>query len=242
MAISRYFRLWFGEGITGVILFTTVVVFFGQVIEKQFAGTSHLEELLALSNTTLENGTYWQFLTFGWLHSTSIIIHIFFNLLMLRFLGPLLEQDLGKTFFTFLYLGGLASSGFLCLILNINDEVKLVGASGAVFALLLAAGTLYRDEPVKALLLLVIPIKTRLGRLAWTMFFIEFIFLFVSVLIPFSEARRILPDNIWGQIIEVLFWGVSHAAHIGGALFGWLAVISIASKRNSFFDPSLPPP
>ncbi|GAB3594159.1 hypothetical protein GCM10027446_17610 [Angustibacter peucedani] len=82
----------------------------------------------------------WRFLTAAFLHSTSFIPHIAFNMLVLYQVGPYLEERLGAVRYLALYLvsafGG--SVGYLALA---DPQVPsswygaVVGASGAVFGL-----------------------------------------------------------------------------------------------------------
>ena len=48
----------------------------------------------------------WQFLTYGVLHDTSSLWHLFTNMLLLYFFGTMLEEILGKARFLAAYAGG----------------------------------------------------------------------------------------------------------------------------------------
>jgi membrane associated rhomboid family serine protease len=82
----------------------------------------------------------YRFLTSAFLHSTSFLLHIVFNLYALWMVGPYLEGMLGRAQYAALYLlsavGG--SVGFFLLV-SPNDpqawQTSAVGASGAVFGL-----------------------------------------------------------------------------------------------------------
>ena len=81
----------------------------------------------------------WRFLTSAFLHSTSFLLHIVFNMYTLWMVGPYLEQLLGRLQFVVLYLlcavGG--SVGYYVLVSPYSDQwfTPAVGASGAVFGL-----------------------------------------------------------------------------------------------------------
>ncbi|WP_426593885.1 rhomboid family intramembrane serine protease [Cellulomonas sp. McL0617] len=84
----------------------------------------------------------WRFLTVAFLHSPSNYLHIVFNMVALWFVGPMLEQTLGRARYLTLYLlsavGG--SVGSVLLAMNLPAMAQLsVGASGAVFGLFGAA-------------------------------------------------------------------------------------------------------
>ncbi|WP_315093092.1 rhomboid family intramembrane serine protease [uncultured Cellulomonas sp.] len=80
----------------------------------------------------------WRFLTAAFLHSPGQLLHILFNMAALWFVGPTLENTLGRVRFVTLYLvaafGGSAGS---VLLASATDSwtTGSVGASGAVFGL-----------------------------------------------------------------------------------------------------------
>ena len=81
----------------------------------------------------------YRFLTAAFLHSTSFVLHIAFNLYALWMVGPYLERLLGRAQFAVLYLlsavGG--SVGYFLLVSpdSANWRTGALGASGAVFGL-----------------------------------------------------------------------------------------------------------
>lgn len=76
-------------------------------------------------------GEIYRLLTCGFLHAS--LIHIGFNMLLLFFLGRLLEPALGTPRFLALYFASLLAGSFGALILD--PEALTVGASGAIFGL-----------------------------------------------------------------------------------------------------------
>jgi membrane associated rhomboid family serine protease len=82
----------------------------------------------------------WRFLSAAFLHSTSFLLHIAFNLYALWMVGPYLEGLLGRAQFAALYLlSALGGSVGYYLIVSPHDvqawNTPTVGASGAVFGL-----------------------------------------------------------------------------------------------------------
>ncbi len=81
----------------------------------------------------------YRFLTSAFLHSTSFVLHIAFNLYALWMVGPYLERLLGRAQFAALYLlsavGG--SVGYFVIVSPTSEswETGALGASGAVFGL-----------------------------------------------------------------------------------------------------------
>lgn len=81
------------------------------------------------------SGGWWQLITSAFTHSE--VMHIGFNMLALYFLGPSLEQILGRARFLAVYLvSALAGSAFVMWLSP--PFISTVGASGAIFGLMAA--------------------------------------------------------------------------------------------------------
>ena len=79
------------------------------------------------------DGAYWQLLTSQFAHVQ--VVHIGFNMLALYFLGPMLENVLGRTRFLAVYLvSGMAGSA--AVMLFSSADTRTLGASGAIFGLM----------------------------------------------------------------------------------------------------------
>ncbi len=90
------------------------------------------------STEIVEHGEVWRLLSYGGLHASTV--HITSNLLMLGFVAVYLERLLGAPgvfalFTGCVWLGGMLSCWF-------SPEVPAVGASGADFGFMVAAGVL----------------------------------------------------------------------------------------------------
>ena len=86
----------------------------------------------------------WRPITYQFLHDG--FFHIFFNMLVLFFFGPMLEQVWGSRRFAFFYLVCGAAGGILYTLLVIFRVLGvgvMVGASGAIYGLLDAGAILY---------------------------------------------------------------------------------------------------
>ncbi|WP_207793398.1 rhomboid family intramembrane serine protease [Nocardioides acrostichi] len=82
-----------------------------------------------------ENGALWQLVTSGFLHVSPL--HIGFNMLALYFIGPQLEQMLGRARFLALYLISLVC-GSAVVVWAASDLQTTLGASGAIYGLFAA--------------------------------------------------------------------------------------------------------
>jgi membrane associated rhomboid family serine protease len=183
----------------------------------------NMEDVFALH--TLQSSLYkpWQLITHMFMHAD--IMHIFFNMFALWFLGSILENLWGPNrFLTFYIVSGLGAA--LChltvlyfqnqdIVNQFNamgadqqmfyaDNVKnilnqpTIGASGAVFGCLAAFGYLFPNMTIYIYFLF--PLKAK-----W------FVLLYTAVEL-LGAFRNSAGDD------------VAHVAHLGGALAGFLMV------------------
>lgn len=171
-------------------------------------------QLLAFSPMSFLDGHYWQILSYAWVHSTSLPIHILFNMLMVWVLGGEIERILGSLRFLMIYLGGAIAAALTFWVFAPFQWEGVEGASGSAFALLTALAVLCPNRRLSVLLLFVIPMRMKVVTLAWVTCGIEVICMIFDWL-PF----------------------VSHSAHLGGALFGVALTFLLKPSR-----PPQPPP
>jgi membrane associated rhomboid family serine protease len=111
-----------------------------------------------IPQTMIENFFVWQPVTYMFLHSLNPM-HVLFNMMTLWFFGTELENRWGQRlfliyyFFTgigaaFFYLFGVALVGMMKGMAPIVYTQPVVGASGAVFGILLAYGLLFGDRTI----------------------------------------------------------------------------------------------
>jgi len=132
---------------------------------------------------------YWTPLTYMFTHGG--MSHIIFNMLALFFFGPQLEHRMGSwEFLTFYLVCGILSGLFsLIVYILVGYNVYLIGASGAVFAVLLAYAVYFPNAVVY--LFFVIPIKTK-------------------ILVPLFAAIELF------QEIFSINGGIGHLTHLAG--------------------------
>jgi membrane associated rhomboid family serine protease len=75
---------------------------------------------------------YWRLVTSGFLHAG--FLHLLFNMLFLYFMGPALEQAIGRVRFVLVYFVSLLGGSFGALLFQ--PGIPTVGASGAAFGVL----------------------------------------------------------------------------------------------------------
>jgi membrane associated rhomboid family serine protease len=137
----------------------------------------------------------WQLISYMFLHAD--FTHVIFNMLALWMFGMELEQIWGSKKFSIYYtlcgLGGGIAHLIISPLLGDTSWVPLVGASGAIFGLLIAFGLLFPDRYVYVFFM--IPIRAKFAVAGWIA--LEFFYLYTGA---------------GGNI--------SHLAHLGGAVVG----------------------
>lgn len=167
----------------------------------------------ALNVLRLERGKmYWQFLTYMFLHSNRS--HVFFNMLGLLCFGLPLEKAIGSKEFTLFYLvTGTLSGFFSYLVYKFTGyyNVVLLGASGAIYAVLFAYAVFFPRSiihiwgliPVPAPILVLIYAIIELGSQFLTVSNVAHmthLFGFFAAWLYFVIRMRIHPLKIWKNI------------------------------------------
>lgn len=138
-----------------------LVYFFGQIFPKSQV---YLAMVPALVVTRY---TFWQFFTYMFVHGG--FTHILFNMLGLFFFGAAVERRMGsKEFLLFYGLTGTLAGIFSFLVYYFTGAyyVVLVGASGAVYAVLLAYATYYPESRIY--IFGILPIRAPVLVIAYT--------------------------------------------------------------------------
>jgi membrane associated rhomboid family serine protease len=142
----------------------------------------------------------WQPVTYLFLHGN--VMHVLFNMLALWMFGVDLERRWGRTAFLRYYFVCGVGAGLTCIAASflprsiVRDMYVLptVGASGAIYGLLLAYAILF---PTRSIYLLIFPVNVR-----------------IYVIIA---GVLVLMQSFGGGGS-----GVAHFAHLGGLIFGYL--------------------
>jgi membrane associated rhomboid family serine protease len=118
------------------------------------AGTGGLDSVsgrivfdFGLFGPSVAEGEWYRLVTSGFLHAN--LLHIGFNMLLLFFLGRLLEPSLGTLRFLFLYFASLLAGSLGVMLLDPN--ALTYGASGAVFGLAGATFVIARGRGMDAI-------------------------------------------------------------------------------------------
>lgn len=100
----------------------------------------------------------WRLVTYIFLHAG--VMHILFNMLWLWWMGRPVEETLGPKIFTVIFLGsGIGGALINLLFAGFFGVNTVIGASGAVFGIMVAFATLFPTTPI--MLILLPPIEAR---------------------------------------------------------------------------------
>jgi membrane associated rhomboid family serine protease len=136
---------------TYVLIAINVIVFLVEVAQGAGGlyqlGISRFIANFALFGPSVAEGEWYRLITSAFLHEG--IMHIGFNMLLLFFLGRLLEPALGTPRFLVLYFASLLAGSLGALIVDPNTLG--LGASGAVFGLAGAVFIIARGRGMDAL-------------------------------------------------------------------------------------------
>jgi len=169
---------------------------------------SYLNDMLALYSNSL-NFRPWQLITSGFLHAN--FSHILFNMWGLHIFGTLVIPYIGTRNFIILYLAGVLSGNLLYIVLNWGGSSVLLGASGAICAVMMAAALCEPNRRFVMLFMPFMPLKTSTLVICYTI---------LEILMQFGGKND----------------GIAHLAHLGGFIGGY-AVMKILRGRNLAWDP-----
>jgi membrane associated rhomboid family serine protease len=190
-------HLFFGGPATRTVkslIIANIAVFLSQLAFRHLFNSSLIEDFFGLSpwNVT-HNLTLWQFATYMFLHGG--VGHIFFNMLTLYMFGnELVRYWSPRRFLIYYFVTGIGA-GFCSWIVATRSLSIVIGASGAIYGLLLAYGLTYPNRIV----------------------YLNFLFpIRVKWLVVIMGAVAFL-SSITGSDS-----GVANIAHLGGMAVGYL--------------------
>lgn len=135
----------------------------------------------------------YQLATHMFMHGS--IQHLMFNMMALFFIGPAVESILGPKRFLLLYIIAGLSSAFLHLYIS---DAKMVGASGAIYGILVAFATML---PNMKMMIFLLPFEIKAKYLV---------------------GAYVLYDLFFG--LAGANDGIAHFAHLGGAIAGFVMI------------------
>ncbi len=173
--------------------------FLGLCSDKYIRGKDHLFPVFLI----------WQIFTYMFLHGG--VLHLAFNMFLLWMFGRELESLWGEKAFLRYYLICGVGAGVVTYFFTLGSSVITIGASGAVFGVLVAYAVIYPEQLITLLLFFIIPITLKAKHLVM-------IFAGIELLHCISGTND----------------GVGHFAHVGGAAVGYLYLKMW--RKASFYD------
>jgi membrane associated rhomboid family serine protease len=175
------------------LIIINVVVFLGQKF------SDYVTLYFSLWPVGSSNFEPYQFLTYMFAHSPRGFGHIFFNMLAFASFAPILETYWGEKKFLFFYLACGIGAGMIYGTVNYflfpGNDVPMLGASGAIYGILMAFGLVF---PNMELMLLFPPIPIKAKYMVFVI----------------GGITYFMDDT----------GSVAHLAHFGGAFVGFIII------------------
>ncbi len=216
--------------ITKNLLIINIIFFLGTIVAEKYG--IGIASILGLHFFKAENFHFYQFVTYMFIHGG--VAHIFFNMFALWMFGRTLEMVFGPKRFLLYYMVCGIGAGLIqelvqfieyatvlsnYTMVNTGNSIipmsvylnlmNTVGASGAVYGILLAFGMLFPNQQ-----LFIFPLPMPVKAKYFVIFYVV-IELFLGL-----QAT----DN------------VAHFAHLGGMLFGFLLILYWRKKNHNPYD------
>ena len=180
-----------------VLIIATSAVFVLQYVDTSL--NLQLMRMFALVPGWVVRGEIWRLASYLFLHES--LSHLFWNMFALWMFGVWVEEGIGSTRLYQLYfvagIGGGVVDVAAHLLLQPGTSSYTIGASGAIYGVLLAVGMLFPDRPV---FLLLPPVTIKAKWLVLGYGALEFLF------------------TLHGGGAD----GVAHFAHLGGMFFAFV--------------------
>ncbi len=145
----------------------------------------------------------WQPVTYMFLHAG--FWHVAMNMFVLWMFGSELEERWGARYFLRYYLITGVGAGLITVLFSAGSTIPVVGASGAIYGVLLAYGTAFPDRQVYIYFMLPVRVKYFVGFLA--------VVAFMASIQSGSST-------------------VSHLTHLSGMLIGWAFLRATGKSRQ----------
>ncbi len=184
----RYYNATIGLIVANVVMFLALFLF------------PRVLRYLALTPAlVVQNQAWWQVVTYMFLHGGTW--HLLFNMLALYMFGVPLERHLGSAEFLLFYFVTGIGAGLATLAVNWYSGmgyIPVVGASGAIFGLLLAFATYFPDTRI--LFMFIVPMRAPMAVL---------VFAGIELFSMFTNTSS----------------GVAHLTHLAGLAIAWLYLV-----------------
>ena len=151
----------------------------------------------------------WRLVTYMFLHSTASPFHFIFNMLWLWWMGRPVEETIGPRSFLTVYFGAGLTGALIDVVVSLfGAPIPVIGASGAVYGIMVAFAMLFPRMPI--MLIFLPPIEAR--------YVVSGLILIDALLLNSGD-------------------GVARLVHLGGALGGYLLMRARSNGTDLTFVP-----
>jgi membrane associated rhomboid family serine protease len=200
-----YYRTRFTLGYGFPPVLKKLMIIMGAVFFLQMLASRRMEFYLGLVPILVWHEFFlWQLFTYIFLHGG--ISHLLFNLLALWMFGGEIENYWGSRKFLFYFFFCGVGAAICTVVVTPFQNYPTIGASGAIYGILLAFGWLFPNRLIYVYFLFPIPAK----YFVMIFGFLEFLY--------FSRGSAV--------------GGIAHLTHLGGLLFGLLYMAYPAVYRK----------
>jgi len=177
------------------LIVANVIVFFLQNTARGVTGLLEFIPRYALVQP-------WTLITYMFVHGS--ITHILFNMIALYFFGPRVEERIGSNRFITLYTISGITGALVSLVFAPYSPI--IGASGAIFGVMLAFARFWPDAQIY--IMGILPIQARA---------LVILMAAISIWSGFQGSRT----------------GVADFAHLGGFIGGWLYLVWLDRRQGT---------
>ncbi len=198
---TQYQMTWtFGGRMTPTVrklIYINSILFIIQLFSEKMIGIDLSLWLGFIPQVFLNHYYVWQPFTYLFLHGG--LMHILFNMLILWMLGGEIEEKVfwSKGFLKFYLICGIGAALFYLIFFN-KSQVPIIGASGAIYGILVAYAVFFGN---RQLILFPLPV--------------------------FIRAKYFVLMILLIELVSSVFYsedGIAHTAHLGGAVIGYIYI------------------
>ena len=198
------------------IVYTNIAVFLLTFVARAFAGSTIIEDVFGLNpKAVFEQFHVWQFVTYLFVHDVGGFMHILFNMLALWMFGVDLERRWGSHGFVKYYAVTGVGAGLVTAAVSLLPfettasiyNVTTIGASGAIYGLLIAWALLFPHRQI--LFMFIFPLPAR-----------------VAALLMGAMSFMAAVGGVNNSVAE--------ATHLAGFVIGWLYLKGFSRLRLDF--------
>lgn len=198
-----------GGGMTRMV--KTLILVNVAVFVLQMASGGRLDVYLGLNSVLVFRHLFlWQFLTYMFLHSVHNLFHILINMYILWMFGRELESIWGEKAFLRFYLTCGIGAGIISSLFTMGSPTMTIGASGAIFGILVAYAVVYPERLI-TVFILIFPLPPMKAK------HVVMIFAGMELLFGVSGTAP----------------GIAHFAHLGGGVIGFI-YLKVWKRRSLY--------